>query len=57
MPFIRSPEFAADKIYNGLIKSSAFEINFPKELTTILKLLRIMPYRIYLFLVDKFVKR
>jgi short-subunit dehydrogenase len=57
MPFIKSPEFAADKMYNGLIKSSAFEINFPKELTTILKLLRIMPYRIYLFLIDKFVKR
>jgi NAD(P)-dependent dehydrogenase (short-subunit alcohol dehydrogenase family) len=57
MPFIRSPEFAADKMYNGLVKSSAFEINFPKELTTILKLLRIMPYRIYLFLVDKLVKR
>ena len=57
MPFIKSPEFAADKMYNGLIKSSAFEISFPKELTTILKLLRIMPYRIYLFLIDKFVKR
>tara|TARA_B110000285_G_C15077316_1_gene591501 strand:+ start:345 stop:1097 length:753 start_codon:yes stop_codon:yes gene_type:complete len=57
MPFIKSPKFAAKKMYNGLVNSSAFEINFPKELTTILKLLRIMPYRIYLFLIDKFVKR
>jgi len=57
MPFIRSPKFAAVKMYNGLVKSSAFEINFPKELTTILKLLRIMPYRVYLFLVDKLIKR
>ena len=57
MPFIKSPKFAADKMYNGLVKSSAFEINFPKELTIILKLLRIMPYRIYLFLIDKLVKR
>jgi NAD(P)-dependent dehydrogenase (short-subunit alcohol dehydrogenase family) len=57
MPFIRSPKFAAVKMYNGLVKSGAFEINFPKELTTILKLLRIMPYRVYLFLVDKLIKR
>ena len=41
MPFIKSPEYAADKIYNGLIKSNTFEITFPKELTTILKILRI----------------
>ena len=57
MPFIKSPEYAAEKMYNGLIKSSAFEITFPKTLTTILKLLRILPYRLYLFLVDKGVKR
>jgi len=57
MPFIKSSEYAADKMYNGLIKSNAFEIAFPKSLTTILKLLRILPYRIYLFLVDKLVKR
>ena len=57
MPFIKSPEFAADKIYNSLIKSNSFEIHFPKELTITLKLLRILPYRMYLFLIDKFVKR
>ena len=57
MPFIKSPEFAANKMYRGLIKTNAFEINFPQELTTIVKLLRILPYRLYLFLIDKFVKR
>ena len=57
MPFIKPVEFAADKIYNGILKSSAFEIHFPKELTLILKFLRILPYRVYLFLVDKLVKR
>jgi short-subunit dehydrogenase len=57
MPFIKSPEFAADKIFNGLTKSKAFEIHFPKALTLLLKFLRILPYRMYLFLIDKFVKR
>ena len=57
MPFIKTPEFAANKIYNGLIKGSSFEIHFPKELTFLLKFLRVLPYRIYLFLIDKFVKR
>ena len=57
MPFIKSPEFAAEKMFKGLTKSSAFEIDFPKELTTLLKIFRILPYRIYLFLIDKFVKR
>ena len=57
MPFIKSPEFAAEKIFNGLTKSKAFEIHFPKALTLLLKFLRILPYRIYLFLIDKGVKR
>ncbi|MBL6857954.1 MAG: SDR family NAD(P)-dependent oxidoreductase [Pelagibacteraceae bacterium] len=57
MPFIKSPEFAAEKMYNGLTKGKAFEIHFPKALTVLLKFLRILPYRIYLFLIDKSVKR
>ena len=57
MPFIKSPEFAAEKMFDGLTKSKAFEIHFPKALTMLLKLLRILPYRIYLFLIDKGVKR
>ena len=57
MPFIKTPEFAANKIYYGLTKSATFEIHFPKELTLVLKFLRILPYSLYLFLVNKFVKR
>ena len=57
MPFIKSPEFAAEKMFNGLTKTKSFEIHFPKALTIILKFLRILPYKIYLYLIDKRVKR
>ena len=57
MPFIKSPEYAAEKMFNGLTKNKSFEIHFPKALTLLLKFLRILPYKIYLFLVDKGVKR
>ena len=57
MPFLRSPEFAANKIYNGLINSNSFEIHFPKQLTLLLKFFKILPNKIYLFLIDKVVKR
>ena len=57
MPFIKSPEFAAEKMFNGLTKRKAFEIHFPKTLTILLKIFRILPYKIYLFLIDKGVKR
>ena len=56
MPFLKKPEFAADKIYNGLVNSSSFEIDFPKELTLILKLLNILPNRLYLNLIKKLTK-
>jgi short-subunit dehydrogenase len=56
MPFIRSSEFAAEKIYIGLTKSTKFEITFPKQLTIILKILRILPYWIYFYLVGKLTK-
>ena len=57
MPFLKTPEYAAEKIFNGLVKSKSFEIHFPIGLTLTLKFLRILPYKIYLFLVDKLVKR
>ena len=57
MPFIKSTEFAAKEMFKGLTKSQAFEIHFPKALTFSLKILRVLPYRIYLFLIDKFIKR
>jgi len=56
MPFLRSAEFAADKIYKGLIKGHAFEITFPKQLTVIMKIFKILPNKIYLFLINKLTK-
>jgi len=56
MPFIKSPEYAADKIYNGLIKSDSFEIAFPKELTIIMKIFKILPNKVYLYLIKKLTK-
>ena len=56
MPFLKTPEFAADKIYNALVNSSSFEIDFPKELTLILKLLKILPNRLYFYLIKKLTK-
>ena len=39
MPFIKSPQFAADRIFKGIVKSNNFEIHFPKALTVLLKFL------------------
>ena len=57
MPFLKSADYAAEKIFKGLVKGNSFEIHFPKGLTLILKFLRILPYKLYLFSVDKLVKR
>ena len=57
MPFLKTVDYAADKVFKGLVKTNAFEIHFPKGLTLTLKFLRILPYKLYLFLVDKLVKR
>ena len=57
MPMIKSPEFAAEKIYIGLTKKTGFEIHFPKAFTFFLKFLRILPYPIYFKLIDMGYKR
>ena len=56
MPFLKTPEFAANKIYSGLVNGSSFEIDFPKELTLILKLLKILPNGLYFYLIKKLTK-
>ena len=56
MPFLKTPEYSADRIYNGLVNSNKFEIHFPKELTLILKFLKIIPDRLYFYLVGKLTK-
>lgn len=55
MPFIISPENAANIIFKGLMKKK-FEIHFPKKLTLILKFLRILPYPIFFSITKKLVK-
>ncbi len=57
MPMIKSPEFAAEQIYNGLVKKNSFEIHFPKSFTIVMKILRILPNWIYFKLVEKGMKK
>ena len=55
MPFIKSPEYAANKMFIGLTKKNVFEIHFPIILTLLMKLLKIMPNWLYLFLAKRLV--
>ena len=57
MPMIKSPEYAAEKIFVGLTKKNSFEIHFPKSFTILLKLLKIMPNWLFFWLVEKGIKR
>ena len=57
MPMIKSPEFAAEQIYTGLVKKKGFEIHFPKAFTFIMKLLSILPSSIYFKIVEKGMKK
>jgi len=50
MPFLKSSNFAADKIYNGLIFKKRFEIYFPFLIVYLIKCFRILPYRLYFYL-------
>ena len=55
MPFLMTPKKAAKKISEKL-ESSDFEIFFPKKLIIPMKLLRLLPYSIYFFLIKKLIK-
>ena len=57
MPMIKSPEFAADQMYTGLIKKTGFEIHFPKAFTFLMKFLKILPSSIYFKVVEKGMKK
>ena len=56
MPMIKSPEFAAEKMFRGLTQSNVFEIHFPKQFTFFMKILKIMPNWLYLKLIQKGMK-
>lgn len=52
MPMIIEPEQAAKAIAKGLL-SNKFEIRFPRLFTNIMKLLEMIPYQLYFWLVKK----
>jgi short-subunit dehydrogenase len=54
MPMIIEPEQAAKSIAAGLLRKN-FEIHFPRKFTNIMKLLEILPYPLYFWLVKKMV--
>ncbi|PIR33527.1 MAG: short-chain dehydrogenase [Alphaproteobacteria bacterium CG11_big_fil_rev_8_21_14_0_20_44_7] len=54
MPMVIEAEEAAKAIAKGL-KSKKFEIHFPRKFTNIMKLLEIMPYRLYFWLSKKLI--
>ena len=56
MPFLKTTEYAADKIFDGLVRNNNFEIHFPKSLTVILKVLSFLPSKIYFGLIGKMTK-
>ena len=56
MPFLKTPEYAAEKIYDGLVNKNSFEIHFPKSLTMILKILGFLPNKVYFGLIGKLTK-
>jgi NAD(P)-dependent dehydrogenase (short-subunit alcohol dehydrogenase family) len=52
MPALVSAEVAADRIAQGL-KSGGFEITFPKRFTYAMKLLNLLPYGLYFWLINR----
>ncbi len=56
MPFLKTSEYAAEKIYDGLVNKNVFEIHFPKSLTLTLKILSFLPSKIYFGIIGKITK-
>lgn len=52
MPFLMEVEDAADRLVDGLA-STGFEITFPKRFTYGLKLINLLPYPLYFWLVNR----
>ena len=53
MPFLMKPEEAASRIIAGL-ENKSYEIAFPMRMVLLLKLARLMPNRLFFWLVGKF---
>tara|TARA_Y100000817_G_scaffold138641_1_gene108775 strand:- start:4089 stop:4841 length:753 start_codon:yes stop_codon:yes gene_type:complete len=57
MPFLKDTNYAAEKIYDGLINKKKFEIIFPPQIAFIYKIFQILPNKVYNYLINKFVNR
>ena len=55
MPFLMEPEDAARAVFDGMAKKK-FEIAFPRAFIMILKVLQLLPYGLYFWLVKKITK-
>ena len=53
MPLLMDPDKAADIIFNELTNRDNFEIILPKIFVNFLKILKILPYKFYFFLIKK----
>ena len=57
MPFLKDTNYAAEKIYDGLINKKKFEIIFPPQIAFIYKIFQILPNKVYNYLINKFINR
>ncbi|WP_295999615.1 SDR family NAD(P)-dependent oxidoreductase [Rugamonas sp.] len=55
MPALMSPQAAARQLVRG-IERGAFHIHFPKRFTNVMRVMRLLPYRCYFWLVRKVTK-
>ena len=56
MPYMLTAADAAERILKGL-EQERFEIAFPWQLVATLKLLRVLPYRLYFRVVRRFIDK
>ena len=50
MPFLKSADFAAEKIYKGLVYKRKFEVFFPFFIVFVVKIMRMLPYKLYFYI-------
>jgi short-subunit dehydrogenase len=57
MPYLQTPQQAANFIYNGLCKNNDFEIAFPPPFVRQLKIGRILPYNWYFKMIERVMQK
>lgn len=55
MPQLMQPKFTAEKIFEGIQNPKSFEIRFPFLLASFLSMLKIMPYKMSLYLTKRMI--